>query len=154
MVPLAHNLSVPHLTSKAASLHSEKPVGHHIMLDMWNCQCADEVLEKEEYGIELMNRLGEFFTPLGLQSYQFDPYGWTATLMLAESHIAGHVWKECNRYAAFCLFTCSGSIPEKAVETLMDYLEPLNFRRLDSSRGPITIETPIVAEHSRVLTTP
>ena len=95
--PVAHNLYEPRElsdgSSSSLSMRGGNPIGHHIMLDMWNCQCADEKLEKVEFGIELMGKLGEFFTPLGLQSHQFDPYGWTAMMMLAESHIAGHVWK-------------------------------------------------------------
>ncbi len=119
------------------------PIGHHLMLDMWNCQCSDEKLERVEFGIELMNKLGTFFTPLGLQSHQFEPFGWSAVMMLAESHIAGHVWKECNRYAAFCFFTCGGNIPEEAVATVFDFLKPSDYRRVDSPRGPLVVESAV-----------
>ena len=49
-------------------------------------------------------------TILNTASYKFDPYGVTAILMLAESHISVHSWPEEGK-AAVDVYTCSNVDP-------------------------------------------
>jgi S-adenosylmethionine decarboxylase proenzyme len=55
--------------------------------------------------------LRTFFHSFGLGK------GITGVVLLAESHITVHTWPECD-YAAFDLFMCGDSRPEKAAEII------------------------------------
>lgn len=48
-------------------------------------------------------------TIISRTGYNFSPYGVTAVIVIAESHLAVHTWPEYG-YAAVDLFTCGTSV--------------------------------------------
>jgi S-adenosylmethionine decarboxylase proenzyme len=57
-------------------------------------------------------------TALNYAYHQFEPWGVSATVLLAESHFCLHSWPE-DRYMALDIFTCGDTMdPDVAVEIL------------------------------------
>lgn len=83
-------------------------LGRHLVADFHGCT-ADlndpekvmEVLENacEAAGATIVSRTG----------HHFSPYGVTAVVVIAESHLAIHTWPEF-KYAAVDFFTCGSSV--------------------------------------------
>jgi len=83
-------------------------LGRHLVADFHGCtadlndpELVMRVLEGacEVSGATIISRTG----------YHFSPYGVTAVVVIAESHLAVHTWPE-YRYAAVDLFTCGTSV--------------------------------------------
>ena len=100
-------------------------MGTHLIVNMYGC--PRELLERADVVLGLLNKIVEKagLEKLGESSYQFEPYGATAVILLAESHISIHTWPERDCSAAVDLFTCSG--PEKnklAYNALIELFKP------------------------------
>jgi S-adenosylmethionine decarboxylase len=81
---------------------------------------------------------------LGARSHAFDPYGATAFVLLAESHIALHSWPELE-YVSFDVLLCGGSA-HRAAEVIVGELLPEQHRLHIVERGspplPVPAERP------------
>jgi len=60
--------------------------------------------------------------------------GVTGVALLAESHISVHTWPERD-YAAFDVFMCGNSQPEKAVNFLKEVFQPSRIETQEILRG-------------------
>lgn len=61
---------------------------------------------------------------LELKVHEFQPQGLTAFCLLSESHLSVHTWPE-EEYVGVDLFTCGENCrPEKAIELLIELLDP------------------------------
>jgi S-adenosylmethionine decarboxylase proenzyme len=70
-------------------------------------------------------------TVISQQFHQFQPYGVSGIVMIAESHVAIHSWPEYN-YAAVDIFTCGNSIQPKIIR---DHLQhSLGARHISSQK--------------------
>ena len=83
-------------------------LGRHLVADFHGCtsdlnnpDVVTQALERacEVAGATIISRTG----------YNFSPYGVTAVIVIAESHLAVHTWPEYG-YAAVDLFTCGTSV--------------------------------------------
>lgn len=83
-------------------------LGRHLVADFHGCTAdlnnpdvVTQTLEKAcvVAGATIISRTG----------YNFSPYGVTAVIVIAESHLAVHTWPEYG-YAAVDLFTCGTSV--------------------------------------------
>ena len=83
-------------------------LGRHLVADFHGCTAdlnnpdiVTQALEKacEVAGATIISRTG----------YNFSPYGVTAVIVIAESHLAVHTWPEYG-YAAVDLFTCGTTV--------------------------------------------
>jgi len=81
-------------------------MGIHILLNLHGC--PPELLERSEVVARLLNEVvaETNLTKLGENHHQFDPYGVTSIILLAESHISIHTWPEQGGSAAVDIFTC------------------------------------------------
>ncbi len=71
-------------------------------------------------------------------SYEFSPYGVTALVLLAESHISIHTWPE-NGYLAVDVFTCGEHTePEQACHYLVEAFQACSHVLLKLPRGRFT----------------
>jgi S-adenosylmethionine decarboxylase len=100
-----------------------KTVGNHIICDAWGCPSEyldDENLVRRaiEDAIEAGNA-----TLINLSIHKFSPHGVTATATLAESHISIHTWPEHGYFAADAFF-CGAGCPEKALDVIVNLLQP------------------------------
>lgn len=76
-------------------------------------------------------------TPLKFSFQKFNPCGYSAILMLAESHIALHYWPE-YQYLALDIFTCGKKkFPKKALKFLISKLKPKKIQVKEMKRGKI-----------------
>ena len=81
-------------------------MGTHILVNLYGC--PPELLEKADTVSRLLNEVVSEtnLTKLGENHHQFDPYGVTSVILLAESHISIHTWPEQDGSAAVDIFTC------------------------------------------------
>ncbi|MGC9386815.1 MAG: adenosylmethionine decarboxylase [Hydrogenovibrio sp.] len=96
--------------------------GTHLIADFWGASGLDnlELMEKAlREGVEKAKA-----TLLHIHLHHFTPNGGiSGVAVLAESHISVHSWPERN-YAAFDVFMCGDSEPEKAIEVLKEAFTP------------------------------
>jgi len=65
--------------------------------------------------------------------------GVTGVALLAESHISVHTWPERD-YAAFDIFMCGNSLPEKAIDVLKRIFQPETIELQEILRGQSDID--------------
>lgn len=76
-------------------------------------------------------------TPLKFYFQKFNPHGYSAILILAESHIALHSWPE-YQYLALDIFTCGKkTFPKKALKFLILKFKPKKIQVREIKRGKI-----------------
>lgn len=96
--------------------------GTHIIIDLWGASRLDELELMEDTLIEAVKQVRA--TLLHIHLHHFQPNGGiSGVAVLAESHISVHTWPE-RGYAAFDVFTCGDSMPEKAVDVLKAAFNP------------------------------
>lgn len=99
-----------------------KVVGRHHFAELLDCDeerisRVDTVVPALEDAVEASGA-----TPLDVTSHQFEPFGVTAAVLIAESHVAVHTWPEL-RYVAVDFFTCSEDMDaDVAIRTLAERL--------------------------------
>ncbi len=77
-------------------------------------------------------------TLLHIHLHHFTPNGGiSGVAVLAESHISVHSWPERN-YAAFDVFMCGDSEPEKAIDVLKAAFTPERVGLENILRGEVT----------------
>lgn len=108
--------------------------GHHIIAEFRNCDSeklknisfVKPILEKsvKESGL----------TKIYSKYHQFQPFGVTGFVLLAESHISIHTWPE-KKYIAIDLFTCGPAKKAKiAFEILKNGFEPKKIKKMEIDR--------------------
>jgi S-adenosylmethionine decarboxylase len=109
-------------------------VGTHIVVDAWQSP-ADLLNDPERIRRALLEAVeaGEA-TLIDMCVHQFSPHGVTATVTLAESHIAIHTWPEYGYFAAD-LFFCGRGKPEEAMRILRIALQAKEFKSQQIDRG-------------------
>jgi S-adenosylmethionine decarboxylase proenzyme len=83
-------------------------LGRHLVADFHGCTAdlndPGLILETLEKACEVAGA-----TIVSRTKHHFSPYGVTAVVVIAESHLAVHTWPEYG-YAAVDLFTCGNSV--------------------------------------------
>lgn len=98
-------------------------INRHVLYDAW---VEDrEVIATVEPMKELMCRAAEAggATVLHEHFHQFNPWGVTGFLLLAESHISVHTWVD-EGFAAFDIFTCGSMNTDKVLEVIRAGIKP------------------------------
>ena len=109
----------------------------HIIAELYGCD-----QEQISYVESLQPILREVVRASGLTEitsrfHQFEPYGVTGFILLAESHVSIHTWPEYG-YAAVDIYTCSTE--EKAncaLSVLLDHLKPKKVEIKKFYRGNV-----------------
>jgi len=106
----------------------------HILAEFYGCD--KELLEKvnplEKIFLELPKHAD--ITVLHTKFHQFEPFGVTGFLLLAESHISIHTWPEYG-CLALDVFTCGDEAEaKKAFDFLVKELKPEKISRKDTYR--------------------
>lgn len=91
--------------------------GRHYLIELMDCdrECIKYVPEVREVLMRSAVRskatmLKEFF-------HQFDPFGVSGGIFIAESHFSVHTWPE-DRYVGVDILTCGVMQPEEAIAEL------------------------------------
>jgi len=109
--------------------------GTHLIVDFWGAKNLGD--------LELMDRamreavIEAKATLLHIHLHHFQPNGGiSGVAVLAESHISVHTWPERD-FAAFDVFMCGESEPEKAIAVLRKYFEPDRVVETTHLRGRV-----------------
>lgn len=96
--------------------------GAHIIIDLMEAEGLDDLELMEASLRECVEEAKA--TLLHIHLHHFTPNGGiSGVAVLAESHISVHSWPEVG-YAAFDVFMCGDSKPEKAIEVLKRAFKP------------------------------
>ena len=120
------------------SLMMEKHVknahmGTHLLVEGYNVP-FDKLNDKEKIEQVCENACKiEGLKVLNTFTHQFDPYGVTSLISLAESHLSCHTWpeKEC---VAIDIFTCGGKNPRSVAWWLLEYFDSDDYVMNDYAR--------------------
>jgi S-adenosylmethionine decarboxylase proenzyme len=83
--------------------------GSQVVLDLYECETThlDDLLWVKSTLVNAARAAGA--TIVETVFHQFAPWGISGVVVIAESHLAIHIWPE-NRYAAIDVFTCGESV--------------------------------------------
>lgn len=111
----------------------KKYAGVHLIAEFWNGKIIESSKEIEKLLLGAVKEANN--TPLKVAIHKFQPQGITGIVLLAESHMAIHVWPEFN-YTAIDIYTCGDkSNPVKALEHLKKELKPQKVEIKKIKRG-------------------
>lgn len=84
--------------------------GLHLMAEFYHCACPSDLLQQAARLASLCRREVELagLHCLGEHFHQFEPYGVTGSLVLAESHLNIHSWPELNALS-LDIYVCNWS---------------------------------------------
>ncbi len=109
---------VDHFITKNGVIYA----GDHIIIDLWGASRLDDLELMEATLLTAVQEIKA--TLLHIHLHHFQPNGGiSGVAVLAESHISVHTWPE-KGYAAFDVFSCGDSIPEKAIDVLKTAFNP------------------------------
>lgn len=111
--------------------------GKHYIIDFWGLAHAQDVDVIEAALKNAADAAEAVLLHVHLHKFS-DGGGVTGVALLAESHISVHTWPERD-YAAFDVFMCGGSKPEKAVEVLKDVFSPERVDINEILRGKVSV---------------
>lgn len=115
------------------SRNNQVYAGRHLILDFWGASQLDNPVLMEQALRACVTDAGA--TLLHIHLHRFSPSGGlSGVAVLAESHISVHTWPE-NDFAAFDIFMCGDTRPEKAVEVLKKAFAPETVSVVEHLRG-------------------
>ena len=108
-------------------------MGTHLFLEVYNVPF--EKLNDPQKIEETMVRAVEIegLTVLNTFTHQFDPYGVTTLISLAESHLSCHTWPEKN-CVSFDIFTCGAKNPRCVGWWILEYFDSDDYVMKDYAR--------------------
>ena len=112
-----------------------KPVGRNILCDFFSVR--KQKLEDVNSMISVLREAAEKSgcTPLKTVSHVFDTGGFSAGILISESHFWIHTYPE-EGVAFLDIFTCGeNALPLKGKEHIKNYLGPCRERMLEIERG-------------------
>lgn len=98
-------------------------LGTHLLLEMW--ECSSEILKDVDKVRDAMVSAANQAkaTIVEVTFHEFNPFGISGMVIIAESHLSIHTWPEYG-YAAVDIFTCGDLIkPEVAADYLVERFE-------------------------------
>lgn len=111
----------------------ETYAGTHLIVDFYDARALDDIGLMEETLREAVARAEA--TLLHIHLHRFTPGGGiSGVAVLAESHISVHTWPE-RGFAAFDVFLCGATRPERAVEVLDAVFRPARSVVSELHRG-------------------
>jgi S-adenosylmethionine decarboxylase len=95
--------------TKANESERHSMVGSQVLLDLYDCD-VDRLDDLEWVKTTLVNAArAAGATIVETVFHKFAPWGISGVVVIAESHLAIHIWPE-RRYAAVDVFTCGASV--------------------------------------------
>ena len=110
-------------------------LGTHLLLELW--ECSPEILKDLDKVREAMVSAANEAkaTVVEVAFHEFNPFGISGMVIIAESHLSIHTWPEYG-YAAVDIFTCGDLIkPEVAADYLVEKFECRKADKKVLSRG-------------------
>ncbi len=110
-------------------------LGTHLLVELRECN-AKILSNLKEVQTALINaaKIADA-TIVEVAFHEFNPFGISGMVIIAESHLIIHTWPE-YKYAAVDIFTCGNTIkPEKAVSYLIEKFQSRNPSVVELKRG-------------------
>ena len=128
-------------------------LGKHWAVELYDCNPSllERVGPVEEILVTAAKRCKA--TIIEVAFHEFNPFGVSGMVIIAESHLAIHTWPEF-KYAAVDIFTCGETlIPDQAAEYVAQRFEAARTQifklprgRFDAARSPIETRPKIILE--------
>jgi S-adenosylmethionine decarboxylase len=100
--------------------------GKHLIIDMWGAKHLTDMALMEDTLRRCVIESGA--TLLHIHLHHFTPNGGiSGVAVLSESHISVHTWPERD-YAAFDVFMCGETEPEKCIDILQEIFQPSEIK--------------------------
>ncbi len=115
-------------------------LGTHLLVELKDCN--PEILKSLEKVKDLMVSAAKEAraTIVDISFREFQPFGISGVVVIAESHLTIHTWPEYG-YAAVDIFTCGETLkPEIAASYLVKHLECKNPSIVELKRGILSYE--------------
>ena len=115
-------------------------LGAHLLIELKDCN--PEILKNlEEVRDALVSAAKKAkATIVDISFHEFNPFGISGMVVIAESHLSIHTWPEYS-YAAVDIFTCGDVIkPEVAAAYLIERFESRNPSIMEVKRGILSHE--------------
>lgn len=127
--------SFTHTDSLVTEAEAPPPpyAGKHYIVDFWGAQYLDDVQQLEQALKEAARVANAVLLHIHLHRFPSGG-GVTGVALLAESHISVHTWPE-TQFAAFDIFMCGASKPEKALDYLTQAFQPSRSNVKELLRG-------------------
>jgi S-adenosylmethionine decarboxylase len=110
-------------------------LGRHLLVELHGCQ--PEQLKRVEDVKEILVGAARACgaTIVDVAFHEFNPFGVSGVVVIAESHLSVHTWPE-HRYAAVDIFTCGDVIkPEEAAAYVASRFRCKNPSIIEIKRG-------------------
>jgi S-adenosylmethionine decarboxylase len=112
-------------------------LGKHLLVELHDC--PPEALKRVETVRDILvgaaNACGA--TIVNIAFHEFNPFGVSGVVVIAESHLSIHTWPE-YRYAAVDIFTCGDVIqPERAADYIVQRFHCKSPSLIEIMRGVI-----------------
>jgi len=117
---------------------SSSALGSQVVLDLYECQ-TDHLDDLEWVKQTLVNAAhAAGATVVETVFHKFAPFGISGVVVLAESHLAIHIWPE-KRYAAIDAFTCGKNVRTNVASAfLQEQFQAKRVQQRSFSRGELT----------------
>jgi S-adenosylmethionine decarboxylase len=115
-------------------------LGTHLLLELRDCN-AESIKDLEYVKSAMVGAARDArATIVDVSFHEFNPFGISGMVIIAESHLSIHTWPEYG-YAAVDIFTCGDLIrPEMAAESLIRAFESQNPSLVEMKRGIINAQ--------------
>jgi len=116
-------------------------LGRHLLLELLDCdpEALNSLDIVRTSMVEAAKRAQA--TIVDVVFHEFNPFGISGVVVIAESHLAIHTWPE-YRYAAVDVFSCGESLqPQLAVDYLVEQLGAARASVVELQRG-VFLQTP------------
>lgn len=113
-------------------------LGTHLLVELRDCN-AEIIKDLEQVKNALVSAAkAASATIIEVSFHEFNPFGISGMVVIAESHLSIHTWPEYS-YAAVDIFTCGDIIkPETAAAYLIERFESKNPSIVEMKRGLIS----------------
>jgi S-adenosylmethionine decarboxylase len=116
-------------------------LGTHLLVELRDCN--PEIIRdlKKVRNIMVSAAKEARATIVDISFHEFNPFGISGMVIIAESHLSIHTWPE-HAYAAVDIFTCGNIIkPEVAAQLLIRKFESRSPSIVELKRGVLSPET-------------
>jgi S-adenosylmethionine decarboxylase len=130
-------------------------LGRHLLLELFDCD-TDAINNLEAVKAALIEAAKRAqATIVDVVFHEFNPFGVSGVVVIAESHLSIHTWPE-YRYAAVDIFSCGDVLqPEVAANYLVEEFKAERTSVVDVQRGMfLNPAVPIVNKAPAVATVP
>ena len=110
-------------------------LGRHLLLELFDCD-AEALNSLETVKVSMVEAAKRAqATIIDVVFHEFNPFGISGVVVIAESHLAIHTWPE-YRYAAVDIFSCGDTLqPEVAANYLVEQFSAERTSVVEMQRG-------------------